>query len=630
MNGNKNENARPKAPKQKMSKILKNNLLLLKKTAKLTPDYFILTFVEGVVWGIINSAISLFTVYLFDALDVGAPFSRMASIIGIMALFYIVAYAFSNWYWHYYLPLLKQKLINRLNSELFLKAHSLDVSCYDDPEFYNDFVWAMDEAGARANELLNDIGKLVNRVVAASTLFTLLFSIDTVVAVVLLISSTLSIVLNQIANKVSFEHQLESKPLARLRSYINRVFHLPDYSKEIRTSHVTDLLMDEMDRNTEVIIDTAVKYGKKYFVLWGICNTLLTNAVYFGIMFYMVARLLAGGVLIGGFTASVGMVWRVRWLLNDFVTRFAKFPKHSLFLEKYYGFLSYEPKMKSGEREVGHFESLELRDVSFAYDFSDNPRYAYHGADHKVKKNDGEGRTVLHNINLTLRRGEKIAIVGYNGAGKTTLIKLLMRLYDPSEGVVLLNGTDIKEYKLEQYRDCIGTVFQDYRIFAASIAENVMNGEYNEETDKATVLTALKAAGFSDKLSKLEHGIDTTLTREFDDKGTNLSGGEAQKVAIARVFAKPYELIIMDEPSSALDPVAEYELNRSILEYARDKTVIFISHRLSTTRMADRIYMFADGKIAEEGSHEQLMTLGGKYAEMFELQAEKYRSESAK
>ena len=117
MNGNKNENARPKAPKQKMSKILKNNLLLLKKTAKLTPDYFILTFVEGVVWGIINSAISLFTVYLFDALDVGAPFSRMASIIGIMALFYIVAYAFSNWYWHYYQPLLKQKLINRLNSE---------------------------------------------------------------------------------------------------------------------------------------------------------------------------------------------------------------------------------------------------------------------------------------------------------------------------------------------------------------------------------------------------------------------------------------------------------------------------------------------------------------------------------
>ena len=155
-----------------------------------------------------------------------------------------------------------------------------------------------------------------------------------------------------------------------------------------------------------------------------------------------------------------------------------------------------------------------------------------------------------------------------------------------------------------------------------------MNGTFDEARDRETVLSALSASGFSEKLASLERGIDTVLTREFDENGTGLSGGEAQKVAIARVFARPYDLIIMDEPSSALDPIAEYELNQSILKETAEKTVIFISHRLSTTRMADRIYMFDAGRLAEVGTHEELMDLGGKYARMFTLQAEKYRAPS--
>ena len=187
-------------------------------------------------------------------------------------------------------------------------------------------------------------------------------------------------------------------------------------------------------------------------------------------------------------------------------------------------------------------------------------------------------------------------------------------------GEILYNGRDIRDYKLDGYRRSVGAVFQDYRIFAASIAENVMNGAYDEEKDRETVLRALDAAGFSEKLATLDDGIKTQLTREFDPKGTNLSGGESQKIAIARVFARPCELIIMDEPSSALDPVAEYELNKSILDFARDKTVIFISHRLSTTKMADRIYMFDSGRLAEVGSHEELMAKNGDYAALYNTQ----------
>ena len=187
---------------------------------------------------------------------------------------------------------------------------------------------------------------------------------------------------------------------------------------------------------------------------------------------------------------------------------------------------------------------------------------------------------------------------------------------------------DIREYDPNAYRQAIGTVFQDFKIFATSVAENVVNGTYTgTEEERERIHRALTAADFTERLSQMEAGIDTHLTREFREDGVNLSGGEAQKIAISRVFAGDYPLIIMDEPSSALDPMAEYNLNQSILHNTEGKTVIFISHRLSTTRIADRIYMFDRGTLVEQGSHTELLAHGGKYAEMFRVQSEKYRIE---
>lgn len=615
-----------KIPRQGFGKVLSNNLRMIFKIARVAPLYFIGVIVEGLIWGAMGSAEAIFTLHLFNALDAGASFWELAAIIGLMALIYTVVYIFDGWYGEYYLPLQRKTMEFRLHEELFVHAKAMDIACYDDPEFYNDFVWAMEGATSHAVDLMRDLSRVINRMVTGSTLFSLLFSIDVVIAIVLLLVSVLSIVVNQIGNRLHFQQQKELKPLNRVRDYINRIFHLPEYAKEMRISHVDDLLMRDMDKNTQETIDTTVKYGKKFFILYGICQTLLRQGVYFGVILYMFSQLLDGFILIGAFAATVGMAMRVRWVLQTFVEHLSNFPKHSLYLEKYYGFLAYEPKTVSGERALPTFETLELRDVTFTYDFSSNPRYAFR-AEGAVPTNESQKSMALSHVNMSVKRGEKIAIVGYNGAGKTTLIKLLMRLYDPTEGQILLNGTDIREYDLDAYRNCIGTVFQDFRIFAASVAENVINGIYDEQKDKETVLTALEAADFTERLSRMEHGVDTMLTREFDDKGVNLSGGEAQKVAIARVFAKPFELIIMDEPSSALDPVAEYELNQAILRYAADKTVIFISHRLSTTRMADRIYMFAKGELAEIGSHDELMALNGKYAEMFTLQAEKYQTQ---
>lgn len=615
--------------RQKLSRIVGNNLFVLGKIFRFTPDYIIWMVIEGVVWGLINSVQAMFSYYLFNALDAGAPFTRILRIVGFMAGFYLLAYFFDRFYWVIQNTSLKQKLHLRMHEELFRRAQAADLACFDDPAFYNDFVWAMNESDNRAAQVVETTGKLINRLVGSATLFGLLATIDIWVAVALFAASVFYIVLNQLANKLSYEQDKECNPLWRKNSYLKRVYYMADYAKEIRMTHVSDLLLAEYDENNQKIVDVSMRYGKKYFRLYGVAYNLVSSCSFFGILIYMFFRLVQGHILLGGFAAAMYAVWQVTWLFTDLIDRLTQYQKHSLYIEKYRAFLHFTPRVVGGERPVEPLQTLELCGVSFSYAFDDHPKYEYHEDKEEKEREETErekieGRDVLKNVSFTIRRGEKIALVGYNGAGKTTLIKLLMRFYDPTEGQILYNGHDLREYRLDELRARIGTVFQDYKIFATSIAENVMNG-ICEESDRETVEVALAAADFTEKLSALKEGMDTHLTREFNDAGTNLSGGEAQKIAIARAFARPYDLLIMDEPSSALDPLAEYTLNRSIMHNAVEKTVVFISHRLSTTREADRIYMFDDGHLIESGSHDELIAAKGKYAEMFNLQAEKYR-----
>lgn len=611
--------------KQKISSIFKNNLFMIKKIAKYTPDYFIFMIIEGVIWGFINSASAYYTFNLLNTVSQGTDFAHALKIIAFMALFYILAYLFDRWYRSIHNPIMREKLYLKMHEELFVKSLSLDLACFDDPEFYDDYVWAMNESHTRATEVLEDTGKLINRIVASTTLISLLITVDPIIALILLVSSAITVICNLIGNKVSFQHSKESTPLWRKNSYINRVYRLSDYAKELRISRADDLLMQEYDENAQKIIDMEQKYGKKYFFLYGLGWNAAFNLTYSLILIYMIVMLGKGSLLIGGFAASATVVGKIRWMLTDLTERLTKYAKHSLYVEKYREFLRFTPNIKKGKLSLPPFESLELRNVSFSYEFSAHPKYLFHDEDHISPKKEDENKDALKNVNLTIHKGEKIAIVGYNGAGKTTLIKLIMRLYDPTEGEILYNGINIKEFDTDEYRKMIGTVFQDFKIFATTVAENVMNGSYDDTKDRETVQKALEAADFSEKLSELADGIHTHLTREFNDKGTNLSGGEAQKVAISRVFAKDHTLIIMDEPSSALDPMAEYKLNQSILHHTNDKTVIFISHRLSTTRIADKIYMFDSGRLIEEGSHSELLLQNGKYAEMFRVQSEKYQ-----
>ncbi|MBQ2272562.1 MAG: ABC transporter ATP-binding protein, partial [Clostridia bacterium] len=277
-----------KRPKQKLSSIVRNNLIMLGKIAKHTPDYFLLMIVEGVIWGAINSAAALFNYNLLNAVDAGTDFWYAVRIIAVMAGFYLLAYAFDKWYWCIKNPLMRQKLHLRMHEELFIKARSMDLACFDDPEFYNDFVWAMDQSDKRAVEVIEDTGKLINRVVSSFTLFGILFTVDPFIGLILFLSSCVTVVCNLVGNKVSFRHNKETNPLFRKKNYINRVYHLSDYAKELRIRRADDLLMREYDENTEQIIRADRKYGKKYFFLYGLGWQAVGNLTFYAIVLYMI------------------------------------------------------------------------------------------------------------------------------------------------------------------------------------------------------------------------------------------------------------------------------------------------------------------------------------------------------
>lgn len=297
---------------------------------------------------------------------------------------------------------------------------------------------------------------------------------------------------------------------------------------------------------------------------------------------------------------------RIKSCLDGMNYALVDFQTVGQYAEKFRRFMDYEINIEGckGEEPVPENDcTLELKNASFKY--KDSEKY------------------VLRNVSMTIRKGEKLALVGENGAGKSTLIKLIMRLYDVTEGSITFGGVDIRRLDTREYRKKIGTVFQDFQIYGATLAENIKT-DIVDEADRGKVTAALERADFGSKLAKLTEGIDTELTKEFSDSGIMLSGGEAQKAAIARMFMRDMPIAILDEPSSALDPIAEYRLNKSMLDNAENQAVILISHRLSTTKDADRIILLENGSIAESGTHTELLAKGGTYAQMWNVQAEKY------
>ena len=443
----------------------------------------------------------------------------------------------------------------------------------------------------------------MGEIISFVTLSTVMLTIDPICMLIVLGYVAIFIPVGRYTGNLQMKRREEITEKHRKGDYFARLFYLPDYAGEIRTNGVYPLLRKRFNQSADEVVATQKKYVKKLdwlffiqdFTMQGI-GFMLCLGLYIGYQTIVTGKMSAGD-FIATFNSALLIGGSILFLTVYSVRGFTERAK---MIEKCRQFLSEKQKITDGEHvaECGEPKTISVEDITFSY--------------------EGSEKDSLNGVSFEIKPCEKVALVGYNGAGKTTLTNLLLRLYDVKSGSIKIDGRDIREETVASHRNRFAAVFQDFQIFSASVGENVA---LSKEYDEQRVWAALEAAGFN---KELPEGLNTILLREFDEGGLMLSGGEQQKVAIARAFYKNCPYVILDEPSANLDPVSEYELNHAMMTGAKNKTVIFISHRLSTTRNADRIFMMENGRIIESGSHEELMALNGKYAEMFTLQAEKY------
>ena len=586
------------------SSVIGNIFYFVRLMFSISPVFVILE----MIWGLITRAPGrligvLGMKYIIDVVESGENLERIWIGVGAIAAILVVSHLLSWLYTEFYWNIAKEKLSAGLSKKLYKKAREIDLQEYDNPDFYNDFILNIESSTESIQYLLGNVKAYFTELVLFFTIGAVIFTIDPVCLLIIVVTVVIFLPLSRIISNLRVGRRKDNAELHHRSDYFQRIFYLQDYTKEVRMNNISPLLIDRYNEAADAVIENQNKYWKKLsFFSW----LQETGMDVLGLMFVLPAYLgycvlVKHSMGAGDFVATFNGAYQIAASINILtIWAVTVFSERGKIIEKYREFLACEPKIKGGTETAScdKPETIEIRNLSFTYPGSDHP--------------------VLKNINLTIKPYEKIALVGYNGAGKTTLTNLLLRLYEPTEGGIYIGGKNIKDVTLESHKDRFSAVFQDFQTYACTIGENVA---LDVDPDEGRVIQALKHSGFS---KPLKNGVDTEILREFDDNGTMLSGGESQKMAVARAFYKDCPYAILDEPSANLDPIAEYELNKTMLEAAEHKTVIFISHRLSTTVGADKIYVMADGEIIESGSHAELMEKNGTYAYMFNLQAEKY------
>ena len=502
--------------------------------------------------------------------------------------------------------LLADKYTRHISIQVMKHAADLDLTAYEDPVFYDRLERARVQATDRLG-MIQSIGRLVQQVITAGSLSVsiLLFSPW---LLLLLIAGILPAFLGESHFAfLGYAKNFRQTPVRRELDYLRVLGGSREAAKELKLFGLKDFLIGRFTRLSDQIYRENVDLARRRLIA-GSFLSVIGTAGYYSAYVYVIWRTVTGSLTIGTLTFLTGAIVQASGNIQQIFSSLSSIADQALFLTDLLAFFEMQPTIRSKPHALPAprpiVRGFEFCNVSFRY--------------------PGTSRMVLNGLDLHLRAGERVALIGKNGEGKTTLVKLMTRLYDPVEGQVLLDGVDLREYKLEDLYREIGVIFQDFMRYEMTARENIAVGRIDEINNLPLLKTAADKSMADEVIERLPRDYEQMLGRRFES-GVDLSGGEWQKIALARAYLRDAQVLILDEPTAALDARSEFEVFQRFAELTAGKSALFISHRFSTVRMADRIVVLENGRIAEDGNHEKLVSLGGRYAEMFEMQAASYR-----
>ncbi len=614
-------------PLQREYGVLSNSVYVLKKIKQYS-SYLMMLMAIGVFSNTVMRLMwSLISKYVLDIVEnqvnsETGGYRALYIMVAIVAVVELAALMLNNYTdskrWYLY-PYVRMKCIG----ERISKVMTMNYQHLEEPD-----VLDMEQRASRATgsntsgieALMNDVYNLGVRALTLIVTLSAVFVLDWRLVFAIAILNTFSFFFYlHTVKKDRRDVWLPLAPIWRQQNYMRRVTQDFEYAKDIRLFGMKAWLGEKQHEVYKFEVD-KMKRCKNLWTYYGICThtvTVITTAIIYGIL---ILNFLGDELSIGDFTLYISLATTFSTVMTELLNSMGEIKKHSLEVDDFRAFIELEEDDESGCIPLpGVSEENIVRehseDVTLSYKFEFiNVSYRYKGQDGYA----------LKNLNITIEPGTKLAVVGLNGAGKTTMIKLLMRLYDPTEGVILLNGVDIRRYKRRDYFRLFAPLFQQIMVFAFPMNENV-SMLTPDKTNKERALSCLIKAGLSEKIASLDKGADTQLLKVIYEDGIDLSGGERQKLGLAKALYKDAPIVVLDEPTAALDALAEYELYQKFDSMIGNKSAVYISHRLSSTRFCDAIAMFVEGEMVEYGSHEELLNKGGAYAEMYNIQAQYYK-----
>lgn len=589
-----------------MHEVIDNNLFMLKYLFKYCPSQFFAVLLKAVLSSSTPVINILYTRYLVNIVTESRSFDNIIFNSLLFLMWNISVIIINLIIQQLITPINTQRLHQKMQEEIFKKTVELNYSNYENASFFSKYNMALQQSDSRALAVLDSISTMISCLFGITALITLITSIEPIILLIVAINVAVCFSIHFKYSKIQHDFFMKKNEPQRESGYVQRIFYLREFAQDLRIySSLHIILKNIFDNSISRIKSLYNTYARKNIKLLGISNAFnaTLNTL---VLLYLAIRAMQRILSIGDFTAGANSSQQLSNQILQLLNVFPQLYEHSLYIQNFREFMDLSTSIKSGAQILEKNTPITIEFKHVAFQYHDQSNY------------------VLNNINLRINAGEKVAIVGANGAGKSTLTKLLTRLYEPSIGDIMLCDKPIESFSISSFRDNISVVNQDFQTYAFSIAENVLMRPVSNQEDEVLVNDALKIVGLYNKVSKLPEGIHTILSREFTNSGVMFSGGELQRLAIARTYAQDTSIVILDEPTSGLDPFSENRLLNGLLDPGSSRTVILISHRLSNIVGVDKIYFLKNGEILESGTHSDLMKQNGEYAKMFRLQADEY------